>query len=118
MDDKVVLCVANGYDKKYYLDENFENMPQSIKDELKIICVLFTEEIGGIIQFIFDEEGNLEIEAEKNSDDFMYDEVGAGLLIGKIKREKKDLFEGLEMYFKVFYLGMDMDEELGIEKDA
>ncbi len=49
MDDKrIVLCGANAYDKKYYFNESFKDIPDSIKDELHIICVLFTEEVGGI----------------------------------------------------------------------
>ena len=43
-----VLCGANAYEKKYYFNEKFSGIPDSIKEELHIICVLFTEEIGGI----------------------------------------------------------------------
>ena len=48
MDEKrVVLCGANAYDMKYYFNPAFNGIPDSIKDELHIICVLFTEEVGG-----------------------------------------------------------------------
>ena len=47
--DKVVLCGANAYEKKYYLNEDFKALPQQIQDELKIMCVLFTEDIGGVL---------------------------------------------------------------------
>lgn len=46
---RVVLCVSNAYEQKYYLNEAFERLPQKIKDELKIMCVLFTEDVGGIL---------------------------------------------------------------------
>ena len=49
MEENVVLCVSNAYEKKFYLDEAFQGLPQSIKDELKIMCVLFTEDVGGIL---------------------------------------------------------------------
>lgn len=45
---RTVLCGANAYDKKYYFNKQFEKLPQSIQEELHIICVLFTEEVGGI----------------------------------------------------------------------
>ena len=49
MDEKkTVLCGANAYEKKYYFNQEFDKLPQSIKDELHIICVLFTEEVGGV----------------------------------------------------------------------
>ena len=44
MSKEVVLCVSNAYQKKYYLNENFNGLPQTIRDELKIMCVLYTEE--------------------------------------------------------------------------
>ena len=47
--DKVVLCSASKYAQKFYLNEDFSGLPQQIKDELKIMCVLFTEDVGGVI---------------------------------------------------------------------
>ena len=32
--DKIVLCGANAYEKKYYFNEDFSALPQSIQDEL------------------------------------------------------------------------------------
>ena len=55
MEEKIVLCGANAYDKKYYFNQKFDKIPDSIKDELHIICVLFTEEVGGIITLAFDD---------------------------------------------------------------
>ena len=45
--DKVVLCAASAYEQKYYLNEAFGSLPSQIQDELKIMCVLFTEDVGG-----------------------------------------------------------------------
>ena len=44
---KVILCAANSYEEKYYLNPVFKGLPESIQKELQIICVLFTEDIGG-----------------------------------------------------------------------
>ncbi len=38
---------------------DFDKLPDDVKNELKIMCVLFTEEVGGILDMEFDEEGNL-----------------------------------------------------------
>ncbi len=35
MSKEVVLCVSNAYQKKYYLNENFNGLPQTIRDEAK-----------------------------------------------------------------------------------
>ena len=36
-DNRIVLCGANAYEQKYYLNEDFAGLPQTIKDELKKI---------------------------------------------------------------------------------
>ncbi len=43
--DNTVLCGANAYEQKYYFNEKFSGIPDSIKDELHILCVLFTEDL-------------------------------------------------------------------------
>lgn len=55
-DENVVLCASNSYEKKYYFNPDFDRLPEDIKNELKIMCVLFTEEVGGILDMEFDEE--------------------------------------------------------------
>ena len=43
MEEEIVLCAANSYEQKYYLNPEFEMLPESIKQELNIMCVLYTE---------------------------------------------------------------------------
>ncbi len=104
MGDKIVLCGASAYEKKYYFNEKFNGIPDSIKDELHIICVLFTEEVGGVITFVYDEDGNMNLETDADEGDILYDEIGSGLLVKEILRKKQELFESLTLYYKVFIL--------------
>ena len=60
--DKIVLCGANSYEEKYYLNPDFENLPDHIKDELKILCILYVNDVGGILTLVFDEDGSLQLE--------------------------------------------------------
>ncbi len=112
MEETTVLCGANAYEKKYYFNEKFNTLPDSIKDELHIICVLFTEEVGGVITFEFDEDGSLNIKTDANEDDILYDEISSGLLVKQILMKKQELLESLTMYYKVFVLGQSADELL------
>ena len=57
--DKTVLCVSNSYEKQYYFNEDFQSLPKQVQDELKIMCVLYTEDVGGILSLEYDEDGNL-----------------------------------------------------------
>lgn len=108
--DRVVLCGASAYEQKYYFNQDFDALPQQIKDELQILCVMYTEEIGGVLTLEFDEDGNLEFKTEALEADAMYDDIGSVLRIKQIQSEKRELLESLELFFKVFVLGEDMEE--------
>ena len=102
--NRVVLCGANAYEKKYYFNQKFNGIPESVKEELHIICVLFTEEVGGIFTIVFEEDGSLVLETNAEEDDIYYDEISSGLLIGEIRRNRQELLESLSLYYKVFIL--------------
>ncbi|HIT89291.1 MAG TPA: hypothetical protein IAC41_02580 [Candidatus Merdenecus merdavium] len=106
-----VLCGASSYEKKYYLDQDFEGLPDFIKDELKVMCVLFTEEIGGILTLEYEEDGTLCFHVEAKEADYMFDEIGSALKIKELQKTKVDLLRSLELYYKVFFLGEDLLEE-------
>jgi hypothetical protein len=103
MDDKVVLCASSAYSKKYYFNEEFNSLPDTVKKELQIMCVTYTEDIGGILTVEFSETGELELTTSADEMDLLYDEIGSVLKIKQIRQQKEELFEALEMFFKVFY---------------
>lgn len=112
---KLVLCGANAYEQKYYFNEAFDGLPQSIKDELHIMCVLFTEEVGGAFMIVFEEDGSIALETETAAEDILYDDISSGLMIREIRRHRQDLLESLHLYYRVFILhediGLLMEEE-------
>lgn len=110
-EENVVLCAASAYNEKYYFNEDFYLLPDSVKDELKIMCVLYTQDVGGILTLEFDEEGTLCFRTEAASDDFFYDEIGSRLKIRELQRTKEELFQSLELYYRVFFMGEDGAEE-------
>ena len=78
---ELVMCVSNAYTQQYYLDKKFDKLPKEVKDELKIMSVLYTEEVGGIFTMMFDEDGS------------------------------QELFESLEKYYKVFVMGKPLESD-------
>ena len=105
---KIVLCGASAYEKKYYFNEQFNGIPESVKEELHIICVLFTEEVGGVFTIAFEEDGNVVLETEAEESDIYYDEVGSGLLVGEVRRNRQELFESLRLYYMIYILKEDL----------
>ena len=79
--DKIVLCGASAYEQKYYFNQDFSSLPDAVKQELQIMCVLYTEDIGSVLK------------------------------IKQIQSEKRELLESLEMYYRVFFLGEAPEDE-------
>lgn len=112
MDKKIVLCGANAYEQKYYFNEEFNKIPDSIKEELRIICVLFTREVGGIFMIVFEEDGTLALQTDADEEDITYDEISSGLLISEIRRKRQELLESLSLYYRVVVLHEDISDLL------
>ena len=51
------------------------------------------------------------MKVDHKEDDFAFDEIGSVLKIKELQQTKRELFESLETFFKVFYLGEDFEEE-------
>lgn len=112
-DGRIVLCGANAYEQKYYFNKKFDKLPESIKKELNIICVLFTEEVGGLFYIVFEENGDIEFETNAEEDDIYYDEISSGLLVGEIRRSRQELFESISLYYRVLVLKESPETLLG-----
>ncbi len=103
--NKIVLCGANAYERKYYFNEQFDGIPAAIQEELHILCVLFTEEVGGVFTIAFEEDGDVVLETDAEEDDICYDEISSGLMVDMVRRKRQELFESLRLYYRVFVLG-------------
>lgn len=110
-DDKVILCGSSSYEKIFYFNPEFDSLPKQIKDELQIMCVLFTEDVGGILRLEFDEKGNLNLTVESKEDDFFFDEIGSVLKIKQYQSQKRELLEAIETYYRIVFLGEGFEEE-------
>ena len=42
MDEEMVLCAASSYEQKYYLNPEFESLPEAVKQELQIMLEEFS----------------------------------------------------------------------------
>lgn len=99
--DTVVLCGASAYEEKYYLNDTFKNLPTQIQEELQIMCVLYTQDVGGVFLLEFDKDGRLQFRTEVAENDFSYDEIGSVLKIRELQRTREDLLRSLELYYKM-----------------
>ena len=97
-EEKIVLCGANSYEEKYYLNPDFEALPDSVKDELKIMCVLYVNDVGGILTLVYDEDG------EPRSLTRCLTRLGAGLRSSNCRERKKSCSQHCRCIIKCFFL--------------
>ena len=98
--ERIVVCGANAYEQKYYFNKEFSRIPQSVQDDLHVLSVLFTEEVGGVFTIGFDEDGELLLETRADDDDITYDEIASGMMIKKVRDSRQEVFEALQLYYR------------------
>jgi len=112
-----ILCACSAYEQKYYLNPKYSNLPTQIQEELQIMAVTLTEDVGGIFTMEFDEDGNLYLSTSSKENDFFYDEIGSHLKIKQYRTKYKDLLEGLEEYYRIMVLGDEAAKKAKLEEE-
>ncbi len=100
----MILCASSAYNSKYYFNERFSGIPDSVKKELQIMCVMYTEDVGGQLVLRFSDEGSLMLHVFSDDGDMFFDEIGSELKIKELQSEKSELFLQLENYYKTFMM--------------
>lgn len=99
-EERNVLCAANSYISKFYINQRFGNLPDDVKKQLQIIAVEFTEDVGGIFIMRYGADGRLLLQSVSDATDYLYDDIGADLKIREIAKKYEKLFEKLELYYR------------------
>lgn len=107
MDEKQILCACSAYEQKFYLNPRYSSLPEAVQDELRILSVMLTEDVGGVFTMEFEEDGTLYLSTTAKENDFFFDEIGSHLKIKQLRREKEELFESLEEYYREFFAKKD-----------
>ena len=100
MREDVVLCAANAYHQKYYLNPEYGNLPEDVQKELKLIAVDYVEEIGGVFLMSFNAEQKLVLKSMHEEDDLRFDDAKAQKKIGELATRYEALFTKLETYYQ------------------
>ena len=107
--EETTLLGASWYNQKYYFNEAFAGLPKDVQDELHILAVEFTEDVGGVFTIF---------SVRSAEGDQRFDEIGAELLIKKYQREKADLMSRLAVFYRIRILKWDAARALeGLDID-
>ncbi|MFV0503563.1 MAG: DUF6145 family protein [Lachnospirales bacterium] len=100
---KKVLVAGSVYTMKNYFNEEFAELPAQIKDELIEIVTVYSARIHGeLIIGFYEDDGVVYLEPQGQSLDCLYDDIGAGMEIIALEKEKAELFNQLQKWYMVF----------------
>lgn len=99
---KKILAAANNKEQKYFMEEEFKFLPDTIKEDLKRICVYMAEKLNCTFLVGFDDNGDVYFETIKHEGDFDFDEIGAELEIKRLQKEELELFRAMELWYVLF----------------
>ena len=98
----VIIAVANSYISKYYLDSRLDTLPMEVKNILKTNLVSLTEENGGVVEAVFDNDNTLiYFKSYCKDTDFLYDEIGINLKIKQMMKNNSELYSKIALFCKI-----------------
>lgn len=99
--DNKVLAGASREKQKYFFETEFNALPDTIKTEIKNICIVMAERLGCTFLICFEESGDIVFEIIKDESDLDFDDIGAELEIKSLKAEKKELIKSLKLWYVI-----------------
>ena len=99
---KKILAAANNQEQKYFLEQAFQFLPDTIQKDLKRICIYMAEKLNCTFLVGFEENGDVYFETVRHEGDFDFDEIGAELEIKRLQKEELELFRAMELWYVIF----------------
>ncbi|MDF2877124.1 MAG: hypothetical protein K0S30_220 [Clostridia bacterium] len=99
--EKTILISISPYVQKYYLNENYEDLPKDIKEEIIAKLSVVAEKTDCIISVGFDEKGEIFIE-ERHDDPIGHDDIGVALEIKRLQTEEVELLKALKLWHMIY----------------
>jgi len=98
-ENKWLIGRASIYNKTYYYNPLFGNLPRPVLDEIKQICTHYAAKLHCIFALKFRENGDVYFECLPEEWDESFDEIGAKLDLDKLARDKQDFFLSLKAFY-------------------
>jgi len=110
-----LLAAASYENQKFYFAPEFSGIPDQIKDEVKIICVLGAERLACDFLMEFSASGDIVFKVIQPENSIDFDDIGAELEIRRIQREKKELLKSLKLWYLIYFTekGEEIKKEMG-----
>lgn len=97
---KDILASASFYNKKYYFNDKYKELPTAVKQEIKEICLKYVQMFKCILLIGFYENGEIFFETQVlDENQFSFMEIDSKLELKKIEEENVELLEGLQKWW-------------------
>jgi len=100
--EKIVLAAASFEKEKYFFNDQFDELPESVKKDVKVITVVLANSLMCTMVMGFYETGDIYFEAVKGETASDFDDIGAELEIKALQKEKAEFIESLRLWYLVF----------------
>lgn len=99
--NKKALAGASREKQKYFFEPQFNGLPDSIKEEIRNICIIMAERLGCTFVISFEDSGDIIFDIIKDENDFDFDDIGSELEIKSLQSEKKELIKSLKLWYVI-----------------
>lgn len=100
---KKIMAAASFDKQKYFLDPEYYDIPQGIKDEVQTICVYLAEKLMCTFTIGFHtESGDVYFETVRSDEILDFDDIGAELEIKSLQKEKAELIKALKLWYLIY----------------
>lgn len=100
---KKIMAAASFDKQKYFLDPEYYDIPQGIKDEVQTICVYLAEKLMCTFTIGFHtESGDVYFETVRSDEILDFDDIGAELEIKALQKEKAELIKALKLWYLIY----------------
>lgn len=103
MKDREVIAGASAYEKKYFFNPKFQNMPENFQSEIKGWIIPIAEKVHGILTMGYEGTGEVYIEYASLESDYHFDEIGAALEVKKFQGENSIMLQDLKIWYRTFF---------------
>lgn len=100
--EKHVLLSVSPFVHKYYLNQKYKDLPESIIETLRAKLGVIAEKTSSVITIGFYENGEIFME-ERHEDPMDFDDIGAALEIKKFQKEEVETLKSIKMWYVLYH---------------
>lgn len=100
--EETILIAVSPYLKKYYINTQYEDLPEEISEWLRAKLGALAEKVGATILLGFYDTGEMYVTYQFENQNFS-DEIGAELAIKKFKQNEAEVLDSIKAWYALYH---------------